>query len=158
MERGNYDSGDDYVLEHATLRFTFNTADLQQRTELAARELGLLPDRKLYGIELDDLLDLLIDGEPQQSPRSKLGTHLRDEWNALSLIASRREQSPYGVVSWLRRLVFRQAWVDQRIIEGELEPVFTRRRGFVYVQPDRPADDREIRYSPAPSFAAHRYG
>lgn len=158
MERGNYNSGNDFVLEYAALRFTFNEEDIQDRCELAARELELLPDRKLFDAEKEDLLDLLIEGVPQESPRSKLGEHLCLYWTDLEADRDDPDLKAWGLASWMRRLVFRQAWVDQRIIEGELEPVFTRRRGFVYVNPSRAAEDREISYSPAPSFAAHRYG
>ena len=39
---------------------------------------------------------------------------------------------------WLRRLVFRGAWLDQRVIEGELDIVFDEESAeFLYAQPDR---------------------
>jgi hypothetical protein len=38
-------------------------------------------------------------------------------------------------VHWLRRLVFRGAWLDQRVNEGELSVAFVQETGsFVYVQ------------------------
>ena len=36
--RGNYDSGQDYVLEYGDLRFTFNERDFSERVEQAARQ------------------------------------------------------------------------------------------------------------------------
>ena len=37
IRRGNYDSGQDYVLEYGELRFTFNERDFSERVEQAAR-------------------------------------------------------------------------------------------------------------------------
>ena len=34
-KRGNYDSGEDYVLEYGDLRFTFNEEDFRQRVQAA---------------------------------------------------------------------------------------------------------------------------
>ena len=34
--RGNYDSGQDYVLEYGELRFTYNERDFAERVEQAA--------------------------------------------------------------------------------------------------------------------------
>ena len=53
---------------------------------------------------------------------------------------------------WLRRLVFRSAWLDQRVKEGELDVVFDEiTQSFGYVQPER---DREpIELSPSPTGA-----
>ncbi len=40
---------------------------------------------------------------------------------------------------WLRRLVFRGAWLDQRVKEGELGVAFDEQTGsFAYVQPADP--------------------
>lgn len=154
MERGDYNSGSDYVLEFGEMRFRFSHGDFAGRAEAAARELGLLPDRPLFGLERDDLAALVVDGEPVADPHTKLGEHLRDLWPELVELPDGSK----GAAHWLRRLMFRQAWIDQRILEGEIEPVFTRRRGFVYVDPNRCVEHREIKLSPAPSFAAHRYG
>ena len=53
---------------------------------------------------------------------------------------------------WLRRLVFRGAWLDQRVKEGELDIVFDERtQTFGYVQPDR--DSELIELSAEPSWA-----
>ena len=43
--RGNYDSGQDYVLEYGDLRFTFNERDFSERVEQAARKLGFVDGR-----------------------------------------------------------------------------------------------------------------
>ena len=36
--RGNYSSGEDFVLEYGELRFTFNERDFRERCEQAAQE------------------------------------------------------------------------------------------------------------------------
>ena len=52
---------------------------------------------------------------------------------------------------WLRRLVFRSAWLDQRVKEGELDIAFcAHTQTFGYVQPDR--DGEAIELSPEPSW------
>ena len=52
---------------------------------------------------------------------------------------------------WLRRLVFRSAWLDQRVKEGELDVVFDdATNSFGYVQPERDAEPIEL--SPEPNW------
>ena len=62
-----------------------------------------------------------------------------------------------SLVHWLRRLVFRSAWLDQRVKEGELDVVFDdSTNSFGYVQPER---DREpIELSPEPNWRRVAYG
>ena len=43
-KRGNYSSGDDFVLEYGDLRFTFNERDFRERCEQAARKVGFIED------------------------------------------------------------------------------------------------------------------
>ena len=43
--RGNYDSGEDFVLEYGELRFTFNERDFAERCEQAAIKLGFVSGR-----------------------------------------------------------------------------------------------------------------
>jgi hypothetical protein len=61
-----------------------------------------------------------------------------------------------SLVHWLRRLVFRSAWLDQRVKEGELDVVFDdMTQSFGYVQPER---DREpIELSPEPNWGRVAY-
>ena len=116
IRRGNYDSGQDYVLEYGELRFTFNERDFAERVEQSARKLGFVGGR-LDGTELEDLVNLTVNGEIQD-PASALGEHVNDCWPELVGPAER------SLVHWLRRLVFRSAWLDQRVKEGELDVVF----------------------------------
>jgi len=61
-KRGNYDSGEDYVLEYGELRFTFNEEDFRQRVEQAAVKLSFVQPG-LAVEELDDLVNLAVSGE-----------------------------------------------------------------------------------------------
>ncbi len=57
---------------------------------------------------------------------------------------------------WIRRLVFRGAWLDQRVMEGELEVVFDEAdHSFGYAQPDRNFELIEL--SPEPSWRRVAY-
>jgi hypothetical protein len=147
--RGNYDSGEDFVLEYGELRFTFNERDFSERCEQASRKLGFVGGM-LEEHELEDLVNLAVNGEIQE-PASGLGEHVNDCWPELVGPADR------SLVHWLRRLVFRSAWLDQRVKEGELDIVFDERsQTFGYVQPDR--DSELIELSAEPSWASTAYG
>ena len=149
--RGNYESGSDYVLEYGELRFAFNEEDFGQRVEQAAVKLGFV-DQGLSQEELDDLLDLAVSGEIAE-PCSPLGEHINENWEELVGPANR------SLVHWLRRLVFRGAWLDQRVKEGELDIVFDERtQTFGYVQPDRGHELIELSKEPSWSEVAYLRG
>jgi hypothetical protein len=149
IRRGNYDSGADYVLEYGELRFTFNERDFSERVEQSARKLGFLHAR-LESTELEDLVNLTVNGEIQD-PASALGEHVNDCWPELVGPAER------SLVHWLRRLVFRSAWLDQRVKEGELDVVFDEvTHTFGYAQPERAREPIEL--SPEPNWARVAYG
>jgi hypothetical protein len=64
--------------------------------------------------------------------------------------------SDRSLVHWLRRLVFRGAWLDQRVLEGELEIVFDDAdHSFGYAQPERGWELIEL--SPEPSWKRVAY-
>jgi hypothetical protein len=129
--RGNYDSGEDFVLEYGELRFTFNERDFSERCEQAALKLGF------------------VHGEIQD-PASALGEHVNDCWPELVGPSDR------SLVHWLRRLVFRSAWLDQRVKEGELDVCFDPdTHAFAYVQPDRGGEPVEL--APEPSWGRVAY-
>jgi hypothetical protein len=141
--RGNYDSGQDFVLEYGELRFTFNERDFGERCEQAALKLGFV-DGRLNHEELEDLVNLVVNGEVHD-PASALGEHVNDCWPDLVGPAER------SLVHWLRRLVFRSAWLDQRVKEGELDVAYdSSSLTFAYIQPDR--DDEPIELAPEPSW------
>jgi hypothetical protein len=140
--RGNYESGSDYVL-------AFNEEDFGQRVEQAAVKLGFVT-QGLSQEELDDLLDLAVSGEIAE-PSSHLGEHINENWEELVGPANR------SLVHWLRRLVFRGAWLDQRVKEGELDIVFDgHSQTFGYVQPDRSQELIELSKEPSWRRIAYR--
>ncbi len=147
-KRGNYDSGEDYVLEYGDLRFTFNEEDFRQRVEQAAVKLQFV-DPGLEEEELEDLVTLAVNGEIRD-PQSSLGEHVNARWQELVGPADR------SLVHWLRRLVFRSAWLDQRVKEGELDVAFDESTNtFGYIQPER--DDEPIELSPEPNWGRVAY-
>ena len=147
-KRGNYDSGEDYVLEYGELRFTFNEEDFRQRVEQAAVKLSFV-EPGLAQEEVDDLVNLAVNGEIRE-PVSRLGEHVNERWYDLVGPADR------SLVHWLRRLVFRGAWLDQRVKEGELDVVFDEgTHTFGYVQLERGAEPIEL--SREPSWAGVAY-
>jgi len=147
--RGNYESGADYVLEYGELRFSFNERDFAQRVEQAAVKLDFV-GQGLDEHELEDLLDLVVNGEIRE-PCSRLGEHVNENWEDLV------GPSNKSLVHWLRRLVFRGAWLDQRVKEGELDIVFDEsNQTFGYVQPERESELIEL--SAEPSWGAVAYG
>ncbi|HEX6601642.1 MAG TPA: hypothetical protein VF030_03285 [Solirubrobacterales bacterium] len=146
--RGNYESGSDYVLEYGELRFSFNEEDFAQRVEQAAVKLGFV-DQGLDRDEIEDLLDLAVSGEIA-APSSPLGEHINENWEDLAGPANR------SLVHWIRRLVFRGAWLDQRVKEGELDIVFDEHsQTFGYVQPERGSELIEL--SKEPSWKRNAY-
>ena len=141
--RGNYDSGQDFVLEYGELRFTFNERDFGERCEQAALKVGFV-DGQLNDPELEDLVNLVVNGEVHD-PASALGEHVNDCWPDLVGPAER------SLVHWLRRLVFRSAWLDQRVIEGELDIAYDQDTlTFAYIQPERNGEPIEL--APEPSW------
>jgi hypothetical protein len=148
QRRGNYDSGEDFVLEYGELRFTFNERDFAERCEQAARRLGFVPGRLQDG-ELEDLVNLAVNGEIHE-PASGLGEHVNDCWPELVGPSDR------SLVHWLRRLVFRSAWLDQRVKERELDVVYDElTASFRYVQPQR--DFEPVELAPEPSWGRVAY-
>jgi hypothetical protein len=147
--RGNYESGSDYVLEYGELRFSFNEQDFAQRVEQAAVKLEFV-EPGLGSEELHDLLELAVNGEIRESA-STLGEHVNDNWTELVGPSDR------SLVHWIRRLVFRSAWLDQRVKEGELDVVFDEEtQGFGYVQPDRSSEPIELSREPSWRSLAYR--
>jgi hypothetical protein len=146
--RENYDSGEHFVLEYGELRFTFNETDFSERCEQAALKLGFVSGR-LGAEELEDLVNLAVNGEIIE-PASALGEHVDECWPELVGPAER------SLVHWLRRLVFRGAWLDQRVKEGELGVTYDEQSGtFAYIQPIEPGaagGGEAIELAPEPSW------
>jgi hypothetical protein len=110
----NYKSGEDYVVEFLGYRFGFNAYDFEQRVTAAAVKLGLISGNELDEDETADLVELAADGRIDE-PRSPLGRYLVRHWERLSLLDGE------SLVYWVRKLVFRGAWLDHRVKENLLE-------------------------------------
>lgn len=114
MAEANFSSGEDYVVEFLGYRFGFNTRDFEERVVAAAVKLGLVEGNELDDDEAADLVELAADGLIEE-PRSGLGQYVNRHWERLSLVEGE------SLVYWLRKLVFRGAWLDHRVKEGLLE-------------------------------------
>ena len=110
----NYSSGDDYVVAFLGYRFSFNAEDFEQRVTAAAVKLGLLAENELDDDETADLVEL-VERETIEEPRSALGHYLVRHWEHVSLVGGE------SLLYWLKKLVFRGAWLDHRVKEGKLE-------------------------------------
>ena len=111
---GNYHSGDDYVVEFLGYRFSFSSQDFEERVTAAAVRLGLVSDPELDEDETADLVEL-VERDAIGTPRSPLGEYLVRHWDTLALVRGE------SLVYWLKKLVFRSAWLDHRVKEGLLE-------------------------------------
>lgn len=120
----SYSSGRDIAMTAGGVRFSFSAEDFASRTASAAVRLGLVERRRLGSDELADLVALAAHGAIAE-PASELAPRL----DALS--TTRPEGEP-GPAHWLRRLVFRGAWIDQQVADGVLQPVFEEEHGFRY--------------------------
>jgi hypothetical protein len=110
----NYSSGEDYVVEFLGYRFGFNAGDFEQRVVAAAVKLGLVSSNEVDEEEVADLLELTADGRIVDAD-SDLGRYLVRHWERLSLVDGE------SLVYWIRKLVFRGAWLDHRVKEGLLD-------------------------------------
>ena len=129
VAEANYNSGDDYVVEFLGYRFGFNSYDFEQRVTAAAVKLGLLRRNELDEDETADLVELAADARIEE-PRSELGRYLVRHWERISLLEGE------SLVYWLRKLVFRGAWLDHRVKEGLLEVAWDdERTDFGYRDP-----------------------
>ena len=149
MRDENYSSGDDVVVEFVGYRFSFNGADFEQRAVAAAVKLRLVPKAELEQEERDDLVELVADGRIAE-PRSALGRYLVRNWEKMS---TREGES---LVYWLRKLVFRGAWLDHRVKAKLLEVVWDEAQAeFAYRDPR--GGRALIELAPVPSWQGQQY-
>jgi hypothetical protein len=144
MSDTNYSSGDDYTVEYLGYCLTFNKGDFEQRVVAAALKLGLVEANELEEDETRDLVALTRNGVIDE-PESRLGRYLERNWWRVSLVG---EES---LVYWLRKLVFRGAWLDHQVKRGALEVVWDEREAeFAYQHPGgrRPL----LELAPVPSW------
>ncbi|MGZ8782108.1 MAG: hypothetical protein ACXWZB_01275 [Gaiellaceae bacterium] len=129
MGEPNYASGDEYVVEFLGYRFGFNVEDFEERVTAAAVRLGLIGSNDLDEDETADLVELAADGRIADA-RSHLGRYLVRHWERVGLLEGE------SLVYWLRKLVFRGAWLDHRVKEGLLEVAWDEDSGdFGYAEP-----------------------
>ena len=110
----NYTSGDDYVVEFLGYHFSFNANEFEQRVVAAAVKLGLVEMNELDEEEAADLVALAAQGVID-GPQSRLGRYLARNWERVSLVQGE------SLVYWLRKLIFRGAWLDHRVKEGLID-------------------------------------
>jgi hypothetical protein len=129
MSEDNYASGDDYAIEFLRYRFSFNAEDFEERVVGAAVRLGLIGSNDLDEEETADLVELVADMRIDD-PRSQLGRYLVRHWERVGLLEGE------SLVYWLRKLVFRGAWLDHRVKEGLLEVAWDEESAdFGYAEP-----------------------
>jgi hypothetical protein len=125
----NYSSGEDYVVEFLGYRFCFGARDFEERVTAAAVRLGLIESNDLEPEEMLDLVELAADGRIAEA-RGDLGRYLVRHWERLALVDGE------SLVYWLRKLVFRGAWLDHRVKEELLEVAWDEETGdFGYAEP-----------------------
>jgi hypothetical protein len=141
----SYSSGDDYVVEFLGFRFSFNAFDFEQRVTAAAVKLGLVEANELEDEETADLVALAAQGVIDE-PESRLGRYLSRNWERVALVGGE------SLVYWLRKLVFRGAWLDHWVKDGRLEVAWEDETGeFAYVDPRR-GDRALLEVAPIPSW------
>jgi hypothetical protein len=145
----DYVSGEDYVVEFLGYRFGFNAVDFEERVTAAAVRLGLIESNALDQDETEDLVELAADGRIGEA-RSGLGQYLVRHWERLALVEGE------SLVYWLRKLVFRGAWLDHRVKEGLLEISWDEGSGdFGYAEPQGGRALLEL--APVPSWHALQF-
>ncbi len=144
MAQANYRSGADYVVEFLGYRFGFGARDFEERVTAAAVKLGLVESNELDDAETADLVELAADGRIDD-PRSGLGRYVVRHWERVSLVDGE------SLVYWLRKLVFRGAWLDHRVKEGLLEVAWDEEASdFGYRDPR--GDRALLELAPVPSW------
>ena len=148
-ETANYSSGDAYALEFLGYQFSFGQRDFEERVAAAAVKLGLVPSNDLDEEEVADLVELAADGRIATA-RSALGGYLVRHWERIALVDGE------SLVYWLRKLVFRGAYLDHRVKEGLLEIAWDESSGeFAYAEPQGGRALLEL--APTPSWHALQY-
>jgi hypothetical protein len=149
MLAANYRSGDDFVVEFLGHRFEFSAQDFEERVTAAAVRIGLVGSNELDEGEVGDLVELVADGRIAD-PRSGLGLYLVRHWERVSLVNGE------SLVYWLRKLVFRGAWLDHRVKEGLLDVSWVDDTGdFGYAEPQGGRVLLEL--APVPSWHELQY-
>src|SRR5262249_60734839 len=96
-----------------------------------------------------DLVELTADGQIAE-PRSSLGMYVMRHWERVSL------NDGESLVYWLRKLVFRGAYLDHRVKENLLDVSFDETTGdFGYAEPE--GGRTLLQLAPIPSWRALQF-
>ena len=149
VDEANYASGDDYVLEFLGYRFALQRRGLRAAGHRGRRQArpdrGERPRRRGGG----DLVELAADGRIAE-PRGALGRYLVRHWEHVALVEGE------SLVYWLRKLVFRGAWLDHRVKEGLLEVSWDEESGdFGYAE--QRGGRALLELAPVPSWHALQF-
>lgn len=145
----NYVSGDDYVIEFMRYVYRFNARDFEERVVAAAVRLELVASNALDAGEAGDLVELAWQGRITEA-RSGLGAYLVRHWEALSVVDGE------SLVYWLRKLVFRSAYLDHRVKAGLLEVTWDEASGdFGYA--DAAGGRALLELAPTPTWAPLKF-
>mgnify|MGYP003410738037 CR=1 FL=1 len=137
------------MLEFLEYRFAFCSDDFRERVTAAAVKLDLVADSDLDEDEALDLVELAAESRIEE-PRSPLGRYLMRHWERLSL------NDGESLVYWLRKLVFRSAYLDHRVKAGLLEVAWDDTTGdFGYAEPHGGRTLLEL--APVPSWHELQY-
>ncbi len=125
VESEDFYSGDDVVMRFLDHRYCFARADFEQRVVHAAIELQLV-DLPINRATRSDLVLAAISSAVEH-PRSRVGERIVD-------LLERTGENP---IYWLRKLVFRSAWIDHRIKHGLITVQFDDATGRFHIEPGR---------------------
>lgn len=135
----DFRSGDDIELAFLGRTYAFSHVDFEQRVVRAALDLRLA-QRPVRAAAKADLVEAATFGDLEH-PRSDTGRRLAE------LIAGDGEDPVY----WLRKLVFRSAWLDHRIKHGLIDVAFDDATGTFRIEPGR----YPLPGAGHPTFAVH---
>ena len=121
----DFHSGDDVTLGFLGRTYSFARKDFDQRVLRAAIDLELVTKPVSRG-EREDLLAAVIRGSVE-APRSEAGERIVE-------LQARDGEDP---VYWLRKLVFRSAWLDHRIKHGQVDIAYDDSVGAFRIEPGK---------------------
>src|SRR3954454_19567372 len=141
----NYTSGSDYIVEFLGYRFSFGAQDFEGRVVAAAVKLGVVETPDLDDDEIADLVTLAAQGVIDE-PASRLGRYLVRNWERVSLVGGE------SLVYWLRKLIFRGAWLDHQVRRGALEVRWDEDEAEFAYQPPGGGGRPLLELAPVPSW------
>jgi hypothetical protein len=129
--------------------FRFGARDFEERVTAAAVRLELVESNDLDGESVADLVELAWQGRLAE-PRSDLGEYLLRHWERVGVLDGE------SLVYWLRKLVFRSAYLDHRVKAGLLEVAWDDEVGdFGYAEPEGGRALLEL--APTPTWGAVQF-